>query len=192
MSTKKLIIGITGATGTIYALHILKALQKIDCVESHLIISSSGLLNLKYELGFSRQDIMNLADYTYNIQDIGSRLASGSFETIGMIVVPCSMRTLSGIAQGFSDNLITRSADVTLKEKRTLIMMVREAPFNLIHLRNMISVTETGGIIFPPLPAFYHHPSSIEDMVNHTVGRVLNFFNIRVPILYWEGIKNKK
>src|SRR5690554_3958471 len=136
----------------------------------------------------SRQDVHALADQVYSFRDVGATLASGGFSTVGMVVVPCSMRTLAAVAHGLSDNLITRAADVTLKERRRLVMMVRETPLNLAHLRNMTAVTEMGGIIFPPLPAFYHHPKTIEEMVAHTVARVLELFDIHVPGPTWDGI----
>ncbi|UOF93750.1 MAG: UbiX family flavin prenyltransferase [Bordetella sp.] len=197
MDKKKLIIGITGATGSIYAFQLLKIFQRLKTVNSHLIISPAGVMNIKYELNINRRDIESIADFTYDIRDIGATLASGEFQTNGMLVIPCSMRTLSAIANGLSDNLITRSADVTLKERRRLVLVVRETPFNLIHLRNMVSITEMGGIIFPPLPAFYHHPKSINEMVSHTIYRILKLFNIEITeTLSWAGytdnVKEKK
>jgi len=184
---RRLVVGVTGATGATYAIRLLKTLQSVDGVETHLVISPPGVLNIKYELGLTRQQVHDLADRVYSFRDIGATLASGGFSTAGMVVVPCSMRTLASVAHGLSDNLITRAADVTLKERRRLVMMVRETPFNLAHLRNMTAVTEMGGIIFPPLPAFYHHPETIEQMVDHTVARVLELFDIHVPGPRWEG-----
>lgn len=168
---------------------MLKALQGVPDIETHLVVSPPGVLNIKYELGLTRQDVHALADKVYSFRDVGATLASGGFSTVGMVVVPCSMRTLAAVAHGLSDNLITRAADVTLKERRRLVMMVRETPFNLAHLRNMTAVTEMGGIIFPPLPAFYHHPKTIEEMVDHTVARVLELFGIEVPGPHWAGIE---
>jgi flavin prenyltransferase len=135
----------------------------------------------------SRHEVQALADHVYNVRDVGATLASGSYPTAGMVIVPCSVRTLAAVAQGLSDNLITRAADVTLKERRRLVMMVRETPYNLAHLRNMTAVTEMGGIVFPPLPAFYFRPTSIQEMVDHTVSRVLEMFDIHVPGPHWEG-----
>jgi 4-hydroxy-3-polyprenylbenzoate decarboxylase len=187
-SPRRLVIGITGATGAIYAVRMLQALRAQSDVETHLVVSPPGVLNIKYELGLSRQQVHALADRVYSFRDVGAALASGGFATAGMVVVPCYMRPLAAVAHGLSDNLITRAADVTLKERRRLVMMVRETPFNLAHLRNMTSVTEMGGVIFPPLPAFYHHPSSIDEMVDHTVARVLELFDIEVPGPHWEGM----
>ncbi|SHH49308.1 UbiX family flavin prenyltransferase [Pollutimonas bauzanensis] len=185
---RRLVVGITGATGAIYAVRMLQALRGVADVESHLVVSPPGVLNIKYELGLSRQDVHSLADQVYNFRDVGAALSSGGFDTAGMVVVPCSMRTLAAVAHGLSDNLVTRAADVTLKERRRLVMMVRETPLNLAHLRNMTAVTEMGGIIFPPLPAFYHHPKTLEEMVDHTVARVLELFGIHVPGPHWEGM----
>ncbi|TEA79369.1 UbiX family flavin prenyltransferase [Allopusillimonas ginsengisoli] len=185
---RRLVIGVTGATGAIYAVRMLQALRGVADVESHLVVSPPGVLNIKYELGMDRQQVHALADKVYSFRDVGAALASGGFATAGMVVVPCSMRTLAAVAHGFSDNLITRAADVTLKERRRLVMMVRETPFNLAHLRNMTSVTEMGGIIFPPLPAFYHHPKTLDEMVDHTVARVLEMFDINIPGPHWTGM----
>ena len=184
---RRLVIGITGATGALYAVRMLQVLQGVQDVESHLVISASGALNIKHELDIGRHEVQALADHVHNVRDVGATLASGAFRTAGMVIAPCSMRTLAAVAQGLSDNLITRAADVTLKERRRLVLMVRETPFNLAHLRNMTAVTEMGGIVFPPLPAFYHRPRSIEEMVGHTVARVLELFDIEVPGPTWEG-----
>jgi len=186
---RRLVIGVTGATGVVYAQRMLQALRGLPEVESHLVISPSGVLNIKYELGLGRADLHALADRVYSFRDVGSALASGGFATAGMVVVPCSMRTLAAVAHGLSDNLITRAADVTLKERRRLVLMVRETPLNLAHLRNMTAVTEMGGIIFPPLPAFYHHPKTLDEMVDHTVARVLELFDIALPGPHWEGMQ---
>lgn len=184
---RRLVVGITGATGAIYAIRLLNALRGVQDVTSHLVVSAAGVINIKHELGLGRHEVHALADEVYSVRDVGATLASGAFHTTGMIIAPCSMRTLAAVAQGLSDNLITRAADVTLKERRPLVLMVRETPFNLAHLRNMTAVTEMGGIIFPPLPAFYHHPASIEEMVDHTVARALDLFNIGVAGPRWEG-----
>jgi len=191
MSTKKrLIIAMTGATGAIYGVRMLQVLQQQAEWESHLVISSAGLVNLKYELNMSRSELYQLADVTHGIDDIASCIASGSFKTAGIVVAPCSMKTLAAIAQGFGDNLISRAADVALKERRRMVIMPRETPLNLAHIRNMASVTEMGGIIFPPMPAFYNKSDSVAAMVDEGVGRVLDFFDVDVENLVteWQGL----
>ncbi len=185
---RRLVVGVTGATGAIYAVRLLQALRRATDVETHLVVSPPGVLNIKYELGMTRQQVHDLADVVYSFRDVGAALASGGFSTLGMLVAPCSMRTLAAVAHGLSDNLITRAADVTLKERRRLVMMVRETPFNLAHLRNMTAVTEMGGVVFPPLPAFYHHPQSIEEMVDQTLVRVMDLFDVQLPGPRWEGM----
>ncbi len=189
MTMKRLVVGVTGATGAIYALRLLQAIRVIGGVETHLVLSASGILNVEHELTMSRQDLDALADHSYGVRDVGATIASGSFATMGMIITPCSMRTLAAVAHGLSDNLITRAADVTLKERRRLILMVRETPFNLAHLRNMTAVTEMGGIIFPPLPAFYQQPSSIDELVDHTVSRVLDLVGLDASVVQWSGLR---
>lgn len=186
---RRLVVGVTGATGAIYAVRLLQLLRSHTTVETHLVVSPPGVLNIKYELGLNRADVHQLADVVYSFRDIGAALASGGFDTSAMVVVPCSMRTLAAVAHGFSDNLITRAADVTLKERRRLVLMVRETPFNLAHLRNMTAVSEMGGIIFPPLPAFYHHPKTIDEMVDHTLARLLELVDIQIPGPEWLGTK---
>jgi len=185
---RRLVVGVTGATGSVYAVRMLEMLRAHGGVETHLVVSASGVLNLRQELDMSRQQLNGLADVVHSVRDVGASLASGAFATDGMAIVPCSMRTLAAVAHGLSDNLITRAADVTLKERRRLVLMVRETPLNLAHLRNMTAVTEMGGVIFPPLPAFYHRPRSIPDMVDHTVARVLELFGITVDGPRWEGM----
>jgi 4-hydroxy-3-polyprenylbenzoate decarboxylase len=188
---RKLIVAITGATGVIYGVRLLQALRELPEVQSHLLISEAGVLNLHQELDFNRKDVEALADVVHNVRDVGASIASGSFQSDGMIIAPCSMKTLAAVANGLSDNLITRAADVALKERRRLVLMVRETPFNLAHLRNMTSVTEMGGIIFPPLPGFYHKPQSIQEMVDHTVGRVLDLFALPHHLTpRWNGLKD--
>jgi len=184
---RRLAVGITGATGSIYAVRMLERLRTIPDIETHLIVSASGVLNIRHELDMSRQDVHALADVAYSVRDVGAALASGAFATEGMVIAPCSMRTLAAIAHGLSDNLITRAADVTLKERRRLLLMIRETPFNLAHLRNMTAVTEMGGIVFPPLPAFYQRPRSITEMVDHTVVRVLEIMGVDADAQEWTG-----
>ena len=173
----RVVVGVTGATGAVYALRLLARL-KFAGAETHLVVSPAGVLNVHHELGLDRKALEALADHAYNPADIGAAIASGSFATDAMVVVPCSMRTLAAVAHGLSDNLLTRAADVVLKERRRLVLMVRETPFNLAHLRNMTAVTEMGGVIFPPLPAFYHRPQSIDEMVDDTVERVLSLLGV--------------
>ncbi|MBT3811244.1 MAG: UbiX family flavin prenyltransferase [Gammaproteobacteria bacterium] len=187
---KRLVIAMTGATGAIYGVRMLQVLQQQEDWESHLVISNAGLVNLKHELDISRKDLYALSDVTHGIDDIASSIASGSFKTEGTIVAPCSMKTLAAIAHGFGDNLISRSADVALKERRRVVIMPRETPLNLAHIRNMASVTEMGGIIFPPMPAFYNKSNSIAAMVDEGVGRVLDMYGVNVEGLCapWEGL----
>jgi 4-hydroxy-3-polyprenylbenzoate decarboxylase len=188
---RRLIVAITGATGSIYGVRVLETLRRLGGVETHLLISSAGWLNIQHELDLDKTAVHALADVVHNVRDVGANIASGSFATDGMIVAPCSMKTLASIALGLSDNLITRAADVVLKERRRLVLMVRETPFNLAHLRNMTSVTEMGGVIFPPLPAFYHRPASIDEMVDQTVDRVIDMFMLGSPIsTAWPGLKD--
>ncbi len=175
---KRLVVAMTGATGAIYGVRILQVLQEREDWETHLVISAAGLLNLKHELDMKRQALYALADVTHDVNDIAACIASGAFKTEGMIIVPCSMKTLASVAHGFGDNLISRAADVVLKERRRLVIVPRETPLNLAHIRNMASVTEMGGIIFPPLPAFYHKADSLDMLVNETVGRVIELLGV--------------
>jgi polyprenyl P-hydroxybenzoate/phenylacrylic acid decarboxylase-like protein len=187
---KRLIVAMTGATGSIYGVRILETLRALGGWETHLIVSDAGALNAWYDHKLSRKDLGKLADEVHNVRDVGASIASGSFITAGMVIAPCSMKTLAAVALGFSDNLISRAADVILKERRRLVLMVREAPLNLAHLRNMVQVTEMGGVIFPPVPAFYSHARSVDDLVNHSVGRVLDLFDVKHDrIQRWKGIK---
>ena len=186
---KRIIVAISGASGAIYGVRLLQLLGEMPKVETHLTVSAAGLLNLQHELDMSRQQIEALADVVYPVHDVGAALASGSFQCHGMVVAPCSMRTLGSIAHGLSDNLITRASDVMLKERRRLILMVREAPLNLAHLRNMISVTEMGGVIFPPTPSFYHRPKTLAEMVDHTVSRVIDLRGLpQAHVPRWNGL----
>jgi len=189
-SKKRLVIAMTGATGAIYGVRMLQVLQQQADWESHLVISSAGLVNLKYELDMERSALYALADVTYGINDIAAAIASGSFKTEGIIVAPCSMKTLAAIAHGFGDNLISRSADVALKERRKTVLVPRETPLNLAHIRNMAAVTEMGGIIYPPMPAFYHKTDSVSALVDEGVGRILDMFGVDATDLYrpWQGL----
>ena len=187
---RRIIVAITGATGAIYGVRLLQHLRASANVETHLLLSEAGVLNLHQELDLNRKDVESLAHVVHNVRDVGASIASGSFQSDGMIVAPCSMKTLAAVAHGLSDNLISRAADVVLKERRRLVLMVRETPFNLAHLRNMTAVTEMGGVIFPPLPGFYHRPASIEEMVDHTLGRVLDLFDLPHSLTpRWNGLK---
>ncbi|HEY3539331.1 MAG: UbiX family flavin prenyltransferase [Trinickia sp.] len=189
---RRLIVAITGATGSIYGVRLLETLRRLGGIESHLLISSAGWLNLQHELQLTKDDVHPLADIVHSVRDVGASIASGSFATDGMIVAPCSMKTLASIAHGFGDNLITRAADVTLKERRRLVLLVRETPLNLAHLRNMTAVTEMGGIVFPPLPAFYNRPASIDEIVDDTVARVLDLFGLGHPLAAaWPGLRGE-
>jgi len=186
---KRIIVAISGASGAIYGVRLLQLLGEMPQVETHLTVSAAGLLNLQHELDMSRQQIEALADVVYPVHDVGAALASGSFQCNGMVVAPCSMRTLGSIAHGLSDNLITRASDVMLKERRRLILMVREVPLNLAHLRNMISVTEMGGVIFPPTPGFYQRPKTLAEMVDHTVNRVIDLLGLpQAHVPRWNGL----
>ena len=168
----RLVVGISGATGALYPVMLLRRARALG-IETHLVATPAGVLNVHHELGLARSELEALADHAYAPGDVGACIASGSFSTAAMVVSPCSMKTLAAIAHGLSDNLLTRAADVTLKERRRLVLMVRETPFNLAHLRNMTAVTEMGGVVFPPLPAFYLKPASIDEMVAEGVERVL-------------------
>ncbi|WP_353192796.1 UbiX family flavin prenyltransferase [Pandoraea pnomenusa] len=185
----RLVVAITGATGAVYGVRLLERLRAMGGVETHLLVSSAGWLTVRHELGMERTEVQALADHYHSVREIGANIASGSFATAGMVVAPCSMKTLASVAHGLSDNLIARAADVTLKERRRLVLMVRETPFNLAHLRNMTAVTEMGGIVYPPLPAFYNRPASLDALVDDTVGRVIDLFGIAAPVSSsWDGL----
>ena len=191
--TRRLIIAITGASGAVYGVRLLQALRDLPEVQTHLLVSAAGWLNIEQELGRGRREIEALADVLHNVRDVGASIASGSFRSDGMVVAPCSMRTLAAIAHGMSDNLITRAADVVLKERRRLVLMVRETPLNLAHLRNMTAVTEMGGIVFPPVPAFYNRPQSVDELIDHTVGRVLDLLEVTQTLSpAWPGLASAR
>ena len=190
LAPKRIIVAISGASGAVYGVRLLQVLGAMAQVETHLTVSAAGLLNLQQELDMSLHQLQSLADVVYPVHEVGSAIASGSFQCDGMVVAPCSMRTLGSVAHGLSDNLITRAADVMLKERRRLILMVRETPLNLAHLRNMTSVTEMGGLIFPPVPSFYHQPKTLADMVEHTVSRVVDLLGLpQAQATRWTGLK---
>lgn len=179
---RRIIVGISGATGFQYGLKALELLSELQ-VETHLVVSKAAELTRSYETDVTAERLSGLADVTYPIADVGAAIASGSFQTLGMLVAPCSMRTLAVIASGASDNLLTRAADVILKERRRLVLMARETPLHLGHLRNMVTVTEIGGVIFPPVPAFYQKPATLDDLVTHSVARALDLFGLDVKTL---------
>jgi len=188
---RRLVVAITGASGAAYGVRLLQALGTAEGWETHLVCSPSGLLTIHHELGMQRPEVERLADVVHNVRDIGATVASGSFRCDGMVVAPCSMRTLAAIATGVADNLVTRAADVMLKERRRLVLLARETPLHLVHLRNMTTVTEMGAIVMPPVPAFYAHPQSVDDIVGHTVGRVLDLFGVEHAGLVsrWRGMR---
>jgi len=189
VSPPRLVVGITGASGAVYGVRLLQRARALGA-ETHLVVTPAGVLNAHHELDLDRAALDALADRSYAPGDIGACVASGSFDTAAMVVAPCSMKTLAAIAHGFGDNLLTRAADVSLKERRRLILLVRETPFNLAHLRNMTAVTEMGGIVFPPLPAFYNKPASIDELVDDTVERVLALAGIdRAAPKAWPGLR---
>jgi 4-hydroxy-3-polyprenylbenzoate decarboxylase len=175
-----MIVGITGATGIIFGVRALQVLRNLG-VETHLVVSRAGEMTRAYETDMSRADLHALADHVHPINDVGASIASGSFQTIGMLIAPCSVRSLAEVATGVTTTLLTRAADVVLKERRKLVMMVREAPLHAGHLKNMLAVTEMGGVIHPPVPAFYSRPETIHDIVDHALGRALDCFGLDMP-----------
>jgi len=187
-AARRIVVGVTGATGAVYAVRLLERLR-VAGRETHLVVTPAGLINAHHELGLDRKALEALSDVSYHPGDIGAAIASGSFAAEAMVVVPCSMKSLAAIAHGLSDNLLTRAADVTLKERRRLVLMVRETPFNLAHLRNMTSATEMGAVVFPPLPAFYHRPQTIDDLVADTTERVLSLLGVEgAHPKSWQGL----
>ena len=175
---RRIIVAISGASGAVYGLRLLQLLREMSGVETHLTVSDSGWLNLRHELDLDREAVAVLAHRLHDVRDVGAAIASGSFQSHAMVIAPCSMRSLAAVAHGLADNLITRAADVMLKERRRLVLMVRETPLNLAHLRNMVSVTEMGAIVFPPVPAFYQRPQSVAEVVDHTVARVIDLLDL--------------
>ena len=192
---KKIIIGISGASGVIYGIRLLAVLRDLDNVETHLVMSTAAATTIGLETEQTPEQVAQLADVVYRFRDIAAAIASGSFKTQGMIVAPCSMKTLAGIANSFSDNLLLRAADVVLKDRRRLILVTRETPLHLGHLRFMTQVTEMGAIVAPPMPAFYHKPQTIDDIVKQTVNRVLDLADIELPqdlFRRWQGGKGNR
>ena len=177
---KRLIIGISGASGAIYGVRLLQVLRDVAEVETHLIMSQAARQTLSLETDYSLREVQALADVVHDARDIAASISSGSFKTSGMVILPCSMKTLSGIVNSYTDGLLTRAADVVLKERRRLVLLARETPLNLGHIRNMAAVTEMGGIIFPPVPALYQRPQSADDIITHSVNRALDLFDLEV------------
>lgn len=180
-SKQRLIVGISGASGVIYGIRLLQVLREAPAVETHLVVSAAGAQTISLETDYSLAQVEALADVNYRFRDIAAGIASGSFRTAGMVVIPCSMKTMAGIAYSFSDNLLLRAADVVLKDRRKLVLVPRETPLHLGHLRAMTQVTEMGAIIAPPMPAFYHRPKTLDDVINQTVNRVLDLLDIELP-----------
>jgi len=190
---RKLIIGISGASGVIYGVRMLEILKSIEDVETHLVMSRTAQLNLRVETDSDLDDVIALADYHYKIGDVAAAISSGSFQTDGMILSACSMKTLSGIVHSYADDLIIRAADVCLKDRRPLILMPREAPLHLGHCKLLYEAAKLGAIIAPPMPAFYNHPESVDDIINHTVGRVLDLVGIDTEIVSrWSGVSEQE
>ncbi|MBI1943092.1 MAG: UbiX family flavin prenyltransferase [Betaproteobacteria bacterium] len=188
-SKRKLVVAITGASGAAYGVALLRELRRASGWQSHLVLTDAGALNCWHELRLARKQVERLADFAHHPRDIAAPIASGSFLAEGMVIAPCSMKTLAAVAHAHADDLASRAADVTLKERRRLVLLVRETPLNLAHLRNMVAVTEMGGIVFPPVPALYARPGSIDDLVAHTVARVLDLFGIHSGRLRrWQGL----
>jgi len=182
MDPKRVIVGITGATGTIYGIRMLELLRTAG-IETHLVVSSAGEMTRAYETNLSKEELRALADVAYDIHDVGAALSSGSFKTLGMVIAPCSMGTLAEIATGTASSLLTRAADVVLKERRRLVLMVRETPLHTGHLRTMTALSEMGAVIAPIMPAFYNRPQTLDDIINHTVGRMLDLFGITTDVV---------
>ncbi len=187
-----LIVGITGATGAIYGIRLMEVLSSIKGIETHLIISEAGETTIKYETEWSIEDVKKLATCTYDIKDVGARISSGSFQRDGMIIAPCTVKTMAALANSYNENLIIRAGDVTLKERKKLILALRETPLHLGHIRNMQQLTEMGAIIMPPVPAFYHKPKTIMDLVDHSVGKMLDMMGIAHNLYCrWSGCTNE-
>ena len=189
--TRRIIVAISGASGAVYGARLLQVLRGLPGIETHLVVSDAGWRNLQHELGMERPAAQALAHQVHDLHNVGAAIASGSFQCHAMVVAPCSMRTLAAIAHGLADNLLTRAADVMLKERRRLVLMVRETPLHLAHLRNMVAVTEMGGIVCPPLPAFYLRPQTVDDVVNHSVARVLDLIDVEHQLApRWQGLES--
>jgi polyprenyl P-hydroxybenzoate/phenylacrylic acid decarboxylase-like protein len=189
---ERLVVGISGSSAPHYGVMLLRVLRDLGTIETHLILSEGARQTVRVEMDMDPAQVESLADVTYDPRDLGAAVSSGSFLTVGMAVVPCSMKTLAAISSGHAADLLSRAADVTLKERRRLVLVTRETPLSLIHLRNMVAATEAGAVILPPMPGFYHHPRSIEDLLMHTVGKVLDQFRVQHDLFRrWAGIESE-
>lgn len=188
--SRRIVVAISGASGAVYGARLLQMLRNMEGIETHLVVSDTGWLNLRHELDMERPAVEALAHQVHDVRNLGAAIASGSFQCHAMVVAPCSMRTLAAVAHGLADNLITRAADVALKERRRLVLMVRESPLNLAHLRNMVCVTEMGGIVCLPLPAFYLRPQTVDEVVDYSVARTLDLMDVSHHLApRWEGLQ---
>jgi 4-hydroxy-3-polyprenylbenzoate decarboxylase len=189
----RLIIGITGATGAIYGIRLLEVLSTQKEIETHLVISNAGRINIEYETDWKVTDVIALANFSYDVKDITARLSSGSFKRDGMIIAPCTVKTLSALANSYTENLLVRAGDVTLKEGGKLLLLFRETPLHIGHIKNMHRLAEMGAIIMPPIPAFYHRPKVIQDIIDHTVGKILDIFDIEHDLFQrWSGLERSE
>jgi 4-hydroxy-3-polyprenylbenzoate decarboxylase len=184
---RRLIVGVSGATGAIYGVRILEILSKVDDVETHLVLTKAGRMTIQVETPYSVKDVETMADVVHDINNVGASISSGSFRTAGMVIAPCSMKSMSGIAHSLGGDLLVRAADVVLKERKKLVLVARETPLHLGHLEAMVALTRMGAVIFPPVPAFYHRPKTLDDVINQTVTRVLDQFDIDVSLFHrWD------
>ncbi|MBA7493244.1 Flavin prenyltransferase UbiX [subsurface metagenome] len=189
----RIVVGITGATGVIYGIRLLQVLSSMREIETHLIITQAGETNIRLETDWKPEEVRALADFVYDNSNVGARLASGSFKRDGMVIAPCSIKTMSALANSYTENLVIRTGDVTLKEREKLVLLVRETPLHLGHIRNMERLTEMGAIIMPPVPAFYHKPETIQDIIDHTIGKTLDLFDIEHNLFQrWSGIREQE
>jgi 4-hydroxy-3-polyprenylbenzoate decarboxylase len=187
----QLIVGMSGASGVIYGIRLLEVLQQMDDVETHLVMSDSAKMNIAIETGYTANEVKDLADHVYSNKDIGATIASGSFRTAGMVITPCSIKTLSAVANCYADSLLVRAADVVLKERRRLVLVPRETPLHSGHCELMLKASQSGAIIAPPMPAHYINPQTIDDLVNHHVGRILDLFDLDAELVQrWQGVRN--
>jgi 4-hydroxy-3-polyprenylbenzoate decarboxylase len=187
LSKKKLIIGISGATGAIYGVRILEILEGLEGIETHLVLTKAGKMTIQVETPYSVKDVESMADVVHDVGNVGASISSGSFRTAGMVIAPCSMKSMGGIAHSLGGDLLVRAADVVLKERKKLVLVVRETPLHLGHLEAMVALTRMGAVVFPPVPAFYHLPKTLDDVINQTVARILDQFDIDVKLFHrWD------